>query len=100
MKTKQVWTAEDIKEMLEKSALAVERGILALFKQQTTDEQAAEETHYLNGRGFSGTEAHYGTYLAKYIIGGNNLTGKHLLKARKITIRHRVQLAKIANKEL
>lgn len=95
-----VWTREEIENLLTSSDRAVEKGILALFNQQTADEQASETTNHHNNRGFCGWAARKGSYYAKWVQSGRNLTGHHLENARKITLRHAGQLTKIANKEL
>ena len=95
-----VWTKEEIKVLLEKSTVAVERGIVRIFQLQTEDEQADKQTKHHNGVGFSGVDANFGTYLARWVMGGNHLDGKFLTKARHLTKKYAGQLVKIANGEL
>jgi hypothetical protein len=55
-------------------------GVVSLLSRQTADEQSSDNTIYHNNRGFNGTDAHYLTYVAKYIQRGNHLSGKHIAK--------------------
>lgn len=97
------WAKEDIRVLLEKSPLAVERGLVAVYNNQTFAEKSTEETTILNGVGFSRYDARVGTSLALRIIqsalpgekpcldrGGLNL-------ARRIVLKYSGQLAAIAN---
>jgi len=94
------WTEAEIREMLQQSNRAVERGIVAIYKRQTESEQVAEETRVLNKVGFSAFHAKRGTYYAKWIQSGKNLTGNHLEKGRTLILHYAGQLTKISNKEL
>lgn len=90
-------TPESIKDLLLKNDRAVERAILAIYQRQTLDEQALGDTRHHNNIGFSGAHANLGTYFAKWLLKGNHLTGDHLAKARRISLRYSKQLAEIAN---
>jgi hypothetical protein len=94
------WTEDDIKALLERSDEAVERGIVRIFNLQTADEQASDTTKHHNKVGFSGVDASYGSYLAKWVKSSKHLTGKYLASARKMTIKYAGQLTKVANGEL
>jgi hypothetical protein len=65
---------------------AVEKAIVMLYDWQTSDEQSARDTKHTNGRGFNTAHAKLGTYYAKWIKSGKNLTGHHLGKARTIAL--------------
>ncbi len=95
--TPKIWTPEDIRALLIKSDRAVERGIVAIYNRQTEDEKEIEETTVHNGIGFSGAHANSGSYFARWILSGRNLSGKHLDKARNLIVKYRKQLANIAN---
>jgi len=97
--TKTVWTRGQIETMLQTSDRAVERAMKAIFERQTRDEQATSTTKHLNGIGFSGWTAKPGSYYAKWVLSGRHLTGKFLIKARRIAMHHAGQLTKIANGE-
>lgn len=70
----------------------VEQAIVVLYKRQTNEEQHAEATRVLNGRGFAACDARSGTYMAKWILSGKNLNGKWLDKARKMAKKYSRQL--------
>lgn len=91
-------TPESIKDLLSKNDRAVERAILAIYGRQTLDEQAMGDTRHYNGIGFSGAHANLGSYLARWLLKGNHLTGKHLDKARHMSMHYSRQLAEIANR--
>jgi hypothetical protein len=88
---------DDIIALLDRNPLAVERAIIAIFKLQTAHEQSAESTLEQNGVGFGHCHAHYGSYMAKWIMSGRHLSGKHLEKARRMAKRYSRQLVEIAN---
>jgi len=91
------WTREEIETLVNTSNRAVERAMVAIWERQTADEQGSDTTRHHNGIGFSGWTARSGSYYAKWVLGGGTLTGKHLVKARRIALHHAGQLARIAN---
>jgi len=91
------WTKEEIQEKLDTNLKWLERAVVAIFKQQTRQEQDSEKTLDHNNRGFNGVDAHLGTYLARWILSGRHLSDKWVDKARKIMVKYAGQLAKIAN---
>jgi len=90
----------EIKQMLLNSNHAVERGIVAIWKRQTEDEKAAEQTRKKNNIGFSAFHARRGTYYANWINSGRHLSGKHVDLGRKLILHYTNQLTKISNKEV
>jgi hypothetical protein len=86
------WTKEKIAALLFTNDIAVERAIVAIYNRQTLDEQSSQETKHSNGVGFSGAHARLGTYLAKWIISGNHLNGKFLVKGRAMMMHYIGQL--------
>lgn len=94
------WTRDEIENLLRTNDHAVERGIVAIFDRQTQDEKSESTVNHHNRRGFSSSNAKSGTYFARWVIGGRTLTGKHLEKARRITLFHAAQLTNIANGKL
>lgn len=78
----------------------LERGILAIYKKQTLDEQRIGDVKYHNKVGFSGAHARSGSYYATWILSGKHLSGIHLEKARGMMQHYAGQLVKIANKEI
>lgn len=74
------YTKEFIQNQLTTNPKWVERALVVLFNRQTLDEQIASETKYENGMGFNGSDSRYLTYCTKWILRGNHLNEKHLLK--------------------
>jgi hypothetical protein len=89
-------TPEYIKYVLVNNPKAVDRAIVAIYHRQTLDEQLESDTKHSNGVGFSGSDARVGTYFAKWILSGNKLSGKHLVKATTIAHKYVRQLCEIA----
>lgn len=79
---------------------AVERAIVAIYKRQTEDEKFAGETKHSNGVGFSGSDAKLGTYWANWILSGKTLSGNHLLKARRMSLKYIRQLSEIVTEKM
>lgn len=100
MEDVKMWERKEIEEMLEKSQYAVERGIVAIYERQTKDEKNKGETIVNNGVGFNGCDGSYMSYLAKWILKGNHLSGKHFEKGKERIMKYAGQLTKIANEEL
>ena len=96
METK-TWTRTEIEALINTNDRAVERAMVAIWERQTRDEQATETTRHHNGRGFAAWSARSGTYFAEWVRSGRRLTGKHLVKARKIALHHAGQLTDFAN---
>ena len=104
------YTPESMKTLLETSGVAVLKGLVAIYNKQTADEQQTEETRHLNGVGFNGRDAEFGTSLAKRVISWNAqhltqpcrqwspmvFTTKQMMYARKMMMRYAGQLCKIA----
>jgi hypothetical protein len=89
--------AAHFRARLRESDRWVERAIIALYEQQTKDEQFQSETRHRNGVGFAANEASRGSYYARWILSGRKLSGIHLTRARKIACRHVLQLVRLSN---
>jgi hypothetical protein len=85
-------STEYISWLLATNDRAVERAIVVLYNRQTVDEKAAEGTRHRNGRGFNIADAKKGTYMAKWILGGNHLTGQWLIDAKGLAYKYIGQL--------
>jgi hypothetical protein len=82
--------------LLASSDLAVERGIVALYRRQTVGEQHTSSTTDSNGRGFNYHHAERGSYWARWVISGRRLTGTHLAGARQMCRYYVRQLVEMA----
>ena len=67
-----------IVNMLATDDRAVARALLVLNQRQTAEEQATENTRYLNGRGFRPCHARMGTSMAKFFQRTGYLTPKQI----------------------
>jgi len=97
---RKVWSRDEIKAQILADDRWVERAIVAIYKRQTSHEQAVATTIIHNGVGFAHCHARLGSYYARWIISGKKLTGTHVERGRKIALRYVGQLAKIANGEI
>ncbi len=76
-------TKESIQKLLATNDKAVARALVLLNRRQTSDEQASEDTKYLNGRGFRPAHARMGTSMAKFFERTGYLTEKQVAYWRK-----------------
>jgi len=92
-----VWTRAEIESLICRNDRAVERAMVSIWEHQTASEQASSVVNKNNGMGFAAWGARSGTYYAEWVISGRHLSGKHLVKARKMAMYHAGQLTAIAN---
>ena len=85
-------TRAQIKALLMSDSVAVGKAMVVLYERQTSAEQHTSTTHVTNGRGFSAFHAKKGTYYAKWVKGGRQLTSYHLANARKMACHYLSQL--------
>lgn|SRR5487761_2189874 len=88
---------DQIKAGLSVNPKWVERAIIVLFEKQTNDEQAALDTKYVNGQGFTSADARRMSFVAKFLLSGKHLTREKALGiyGRRLQ-KYAVQLARIA----
>ena len=94
----ETWTKEAAKDLLETDDRMVLRGMVAIYKKQTDDEQMAHQTIEDNGVGFNGFDAEILTSFAEQVIEGRRLSAKQFDIARRRIMKYAGQLADIANK--
>lgn len=92
-------TRESISELLRTNDRAVERAMVAIYDRQTADEKSSSDTRHSNSIGFSGAHASKGSYYARWVLSGRRLTGAHLDKARRMSLRYVRQLLEIAEEK-
>jgi hypothetical protein len=71
-------TKEAIVKLLETDDRAIARALLVLTARQTTDEQASEQTRYLNGRGYRPCHARMGASMSKFFERNGYLSPKQI----------------------
>ncbi len=97
------WTERNLVKLLKPETnknynIAVTRAIIAIYNNQTKEEQIKSGTIKANKIGFSASDAKIGSYMAKYAIESNKpISGKFLAIAQKLSIKYRKQLTNIAN---
>lgn len=67
---------ERIQNKLKEDLEFLEDGILKVYQNQTSDEQRSHSTNKLNGMGFNGTDAEFGSSLAEWILKGREKFGR------------------------
>jgi len=93
-----MYTEKQIVNILNTKPMAVERAIVAIYKNQTDAEKNAGATLEDNGIGFSGADARMGSYMANWHIStGKPFTGKFKKRAARMAHKYRKQLVVIAN---
>ncbi|MFX0133578.1 MAG: hypothetical protein ACFFDN_08040 [Candidatus Hodarchaeota archaeon] len=73
----------------------LEWAIVAIYKNQTSDEKYDRRSKYRNAVGFNKPDAGIMSYYAKWILSGNVLTGGFLSDAKERMIKYCSQLADI-----
>lgn len=93
------WTREELLAALwkHKEKGQLEKAMAKLLARQTADEVRAENTHHLNGRGFSAFHVKTGTKLGKYALRGGKFGPVWQSQAYRIAKVHIGQLVDIAN---
>ena len=92
-----VWTAEDIKKVIETNDDQVGKMLVKLYNCQTDAEKNGKSTAEANGRGFNKFDAPMLSSLAESYKQYGRLTPKQLELARKRIKKYAGQLAMIAN---
>lgn len=91
------WTKDSIQKLLDENPKAVQRAILAIYRRQTSEEQAYQTTRHSNGVGFGAFDAEFLSSLAQRLERGWDLSEKQLAFGRSKIKRYWRQLAEIAN---
>ena len=94
MATKKAMKAAII-EALQVNGDLVRASILELAARQTEDELESKDTKHKNRRGFSSSNAYWGTRYAEMYTRGEALSSDDMERARRICIFHAKQLAAI-----
>lgn len=92
-----VWTKDEIKANIANNNNWLIRGLLAIFNNQTSDEQSAGTTTHDNGIGFNGVDAEILSSFATHYKLRGFLSPKQIQIARKKMLKYSGQLTDIAN---
>lgn len=76
------------------------RAIMAIYNKQVSEEKVTKDTFLRNGVGFSSYDARTMSYFAELIKKNNRLAIDHILIARRIMPKYRVQLYNIASTKI
>lgn len=91
------WTEDQIKEMIQSNDQALYGALKSLYSCQTDEEQAAGQTHAVNGKGFNGVDAPILSSFCEFLDKTGFLTSKQKALARKKLIKYNKQLTNLAN---
>lgn len=92
-----IWTEQEIKDLIQTNDIVLYRALQGLYKCQTDEEQAAGQTHVVNGKGFNGVDAPILSSFCEFLNKTGFLTSKQKALARKKLIKYNKQLTKLAN---
>jgi hypothetical protein len=93
------WCKEEILIKIEENDTWLIRGMLAIHKNQTSDEICSQQTIENNGIGFNGLDAKILSSFCEFYTKHKFLSEKQLAIARKKMKKYCGQLTKIANKK-
>jgi len=96
MTSKRKWSKAEIRYNLETNNEWLIRGLMAIYKRQTDDEQNAGITKHDNGVGFSGCDSSFLTNAAQFYQKRGFLTEKQLVSVRKAMVKYSGQLERIS----
>lgn len=89
-------TVAGIRKLLDENDKAVFRGVVAIYKEQTRDEQQAWATKHANGVGYSASDAKKMTSYAKDLLAGRQLNEAETADCRRVIKKYARQLQVIA----
>lgn len=92
-----VWTAEEIKNLIQTNDKVLYGALKKLYGCQTKAEQTSESTQEHNGVGFNAIDAPFLSSLAESLNKYGRLTDKQKAAARKRLVKYNAQLTKLAN---
>ena len=95
--SKRVWTAEEIKTLVQTNDKVLYGALKNLYNCQTSDEQSWGETTHANGVGFNAFDAEFLTSVAQFLIRNGFLTDKQKVLTRKKLVKYNAQLTRLAN---
>lgn len=99
LKTEKVWTKEEILANIETKENWACNALMAVFKNQTSDEQTGHYTKHTNSKGFTKFDAELLTSFAHQYSSKNWLSRKQLKIVRRRIPKYWRQLLAFANKE-
>lgn len=92
-----MWTAEKMKDILNRYDDQVCKAVVKIYEYQTADEKRAHETKEHNNVGFNGADAKIMSSFAEFYMERGYLSPKQMMIARKKIMKYAGQLCKIAN---
>ena len=93
------WTAEEIKNIINRNDRQLCLAIIQIYNCQTDDEKLYKETSHDNGIGFNAFDSKILSSFAEQYLERGSLTKRQLEIARKKMQKYGKQLAKIANEQ-
>lgn len=89
-----------LQELLARNDLAVEKAVVAIYRNQTDEERQCLESMERNKRGFDKRDCNYFSCLAMDILNGHTLTDKELAYSRYKMKRYWKQLMQISKQNI
>lgn len=94
---KKIWTAEEIKNLLENNDEFLGRALKKLYSCQTADEKRGQHTEETNGVGFNKYDAEIMSSICEFLIRSGFMTDKQKALVRKKIMKYTKQLVMLAN---
>lgn len=89
-------TKDSIQSLLLTSDKALARGVVAIYRRQTQDEQHAQAAIHENGVGFTGTDARFLSMVARTVLAHGEIHPGHIHATRAMMPKYWRQLLDIA----
>lgn len=93
------WTAEEIKDVINRNDRQLCLAIVQIYNCQTEDEKLSKETSHDNGIGFNAFDSEILSSFAEQYLERGSLTKRQIEVARKKMQKYSKQLAKLANEQ-
>lgn len=94
---KKIWTAEEIRTLIQTNDKVLYGALRKLYACQTEDEKVAGTTSHNNGKGFNGIDAPILSSFCEFLNRTGFLTVKQKAIARKKLVKYNKQLTTLAN---
>lgn len=75
---------------------AAELAMVRIYQHQTRDEKTVSETLHHNNIGFASCDAKWGSYIARWVMSGKNVSERHQPRMMKLAVKYRRQLVELA----
>lgn len=86
------WTQERVKTNMQNSDKALIKGLLLVYSNQTSSEQAHGDTHLLNSVGFNSADATFLSSIALWVQTNQKLSDRQIFRTRTKMLKYSKQI--------